>query len=444
MKKIFSKIKLTLYFTIILVVLFFLAISVNKPVLADCVDPVGAFGYTYLDLNNNGYQDTGENPINIGPVQINTAIWSVTTDASGNYVSPEWCQGMIQFINTVIPGSSGYFKTSPTNFRSGGAPRQGGGDQGGLVSFGVYNGSPTIPAPIGTGTPTCTLSNQPVIDLSWTVAPNTTSYQLFRNGGLKYSGALSTFRDGTNSSDLLASNTAYTYQIFAFNSNGSTSSEQFTVTSPTCTTTLNITQSGALSSPAPAGATFDKSGNQSTQGGINYFNPMNIQLVTSPSNPILAQYYVAFYDKTSGTLISDNINFLTLVQNRLKTSAGGDPKNGFLLAYVSSCPVTPPAGAVTPCSASTYYVYDPVAATPWATIPSLGKDVCIITGTCPNLPTNPLIYTASKKVLGDPDSDPKWIMTYYPQFNSKDMYTAVYIVDTSGIANLISNITPTP
>lgn len=167
--------------------------------------------------------------------------------------------------------------------------------------------------------------------------------------------------------------------------------------------------------------TVKMSGNQSNQGGSNWYNPMKITLnANQGSNPI-ANYYVAFYDKTIGQL-TNSPTFLSDIQSKLNSNS----KAGFLLRYGSG----------------KYYVWNPSIKN-WFDITGLtrGQRICGSAG----CDTQTYYTAAPGNSFGDP-ANPNlpnsWNILFDQNFGSKNMYTAGYVVDNNNLSNFKADINP--
>jgi hypothetical protein len=80
-----------------------------------------------------------------------------------------------------------------------------------------------------TATPECS-GGSPQVRLNWTASSGATSYDVYRNGSLYYSGLTGTQFLNT----LVTAGTTYTYYVKARNAYGSTDSNTVTVTAPSC------------------------------------------------------------------------------------------------------------------------------------------------------------------------------------------------------------------
>jgi pimeloyl-ACP methyl ester carboxylesterase len=80
-----------------------------------------------------------------------------------------------------------------------------------------------------TATPECS-GGSPQVRLNWTASSGATSYDVYRNGSLYYSGLTGTQFLNT----LVTAGTTYTYYVKAKNAYGSTDSNTVTVTAPSC------------------------------------------------------------------------------------------------------------------------------------------------------------------------------------------------------------------
>lgn len=462
-----------LIFTVSISLTYFLL----SQVLIKNIQAAGADNYdvvprVFVDQNNDGLYTVGiDTPISGEAVRWSrepksaTPVYNLITDADGLAQPLSNLVGISEndpsrVYHATIGGATQRIKTFGIR------PQEGGNQDilGETINFQGKDQIVTVhfmpqvpPGTLTVNTPTsgCVLSSQPYVDISWTfsqyVTPNgggnNNTYYIYRsptglagsfvNIGQKNDGT-STYRD----SGSLTPNTTYYYYVIAqngWNQRVSTNTPSLTTT---CTTSLNVAQSGTLSSPAPAGVSFGQSGNQSTQGGINYFNPMNIALQTTTSNPVVTEYYVAFYDKGNpvNPAYSNGSTFMSDVKGYLST----DTKRGFLIAFgkaVTGCPAPPStsASAYLPCmNADTHYVWD-ILNNRWQNIDvvpynTLGYTICGF--------TNCTGQTPYYLVFGNGFSG--WKLSFDQAFTSKDMHTAVFLRDSSAASNLISNITPTP
>jgi hypothetical protein len=80
-----------------------------------------------------------------------------------------------------------------------------------------------------TATPECS-GGSPQVRLNWTASSGATSYDVYRNGSLYYSGLTGTQFLNT----AVTAGTTYTYYVKARNAYGSTDSNTVTVTAPSC------------------------------------------------------------------------------------------------------------------------------------------------------------------------------------------------------------------
>lgn len=171
------------------------------------------------------------------------------------------------------------------------------------------------------------------------------------------------------------------------------------------------------------------SGNQTgSDSGVKWLNPINVTLNARRGNlnfPIY-QYYVAFYDKGSGSKLTTKSSFLSSVKTRLS-----NPANGFLLAYGNEFYITGGGSAFT----YKYYIWNK---TGWQNITSSSftvKDA-----------SNNNLFTATKIANGflSPNYYVTWKIDFDKNFGSKPMYTAVYVVDQLGQSDFNSSIIPNP
>lgn len=150
----------------------------------------------------------------------------------------------------------------------------------------------------------------------------------------------------------------------------------------------------------------------STAKGSNWYNPMNISLTATGGIGLTTQYYVAFYDKTSGQ-ITISSTFLPTLQARIKTN----PAVGFLLRY--------DAGS------QKYYVWD------WS---AAGGTGCTTNGCFVDITTFGTrgypIYNSARGVLywaypkqSSQTIASSWRVKIMAAFGSKSMYTPGYVVN---------------
>jgi hypothetical protein len=115
-----------------------------------------------------------------------------------------------------------------------------------LSSVGSAPGTFTL-----TLTPQCDGTTSEII-LNWTSSSGATSYDVYRNGALYYSGLTGT--TFTNKGANVTSGTSYSYYVQAKNSSGSTNSNTQSATAPNCSTTCTYSLSSySVSVPSTSG-----------------------------------------------------------------------------------------------------------------------------------------------------------------------------------------------
>lgn len=109
------------------------------------------------------------------------------------------------------------------------------------------------------------------IRLNWTSSSNTTSYDVYRNGSLYYSGVTGTQFINTS----VTAGTSYSYYVQAKNSNGSTNSSSVSATASNCSVTIPATPTntspGDTTSPGPTTSSATVSLSWSSSSGATYY-----------------------------------------------------------------------------------------------------------------------------------------------------------------------------
>lgn len=206
-------------------------------------------------------------PANVTAGQGFQVAW--TTTGSPTHVNVHWnptdplapgcCLGPGDTTDssTVSPTPSPTTLTAPTK-HPGGTPitspttvryvvhvsNSAGSGSSAIVSV-TLNPAPTPPGPFTlTATPQCS-GTEPQIALSWTPSAGATSYDVYRNGTLYFSGLTGT----TFLNTLVTAGTTYTYFIRARNSAGTRDSNTVTATAPSCGSVFDysLSNSGDIS-----------------------------------------------------------------------------------------------------------------------------------------------------------------------------------------------------
>ena len=173
---------------------------------------------------------------------------------------------------------------------------------------------------------------------------------------------------------------------------------------------LTITNSGGNASASKT------SGLNTDQLGIGYYNPMTITLIATAGNNAdgttpTTDYYVAFYNKSSG-IISSPTQFLETIKTRLN-----DLNKGFLLKYDNS---------------GKYWVW---ARNRWQDITSFrfggGFSLCNLDNIPQGCNDSNILYRVYPSLESKPN---EWRVLLDKNFGSKDMYTTVYILDKNSLS----------
>lgn len=209
------------------------------------------------------------------------------------------------------------------------------------------------------------------------------------------------------------------------------------LTSPTPTPRSPSISNLQIGNVRPTGtSTYRIAGNQSGQGGANWYNPMNIT-VTATKGTLwngtefsLNATYVALYDK-SLTQVTNKATLVSTVQGYIKVANNAaNAKKGLLLAYGSNI-VSGQSG---------HFVWDPTLNSGnggWFNIPVNGSRIV-----CESRYANNQCIPATILYIVWPNGNFSWQVGFDRNFGSKNLYTAVYVKDSNDKDAFNADITP--
>ena len=171
---------------------------------------------------------------------------------------------------------------------------------------------------------------------------------------------------------------------------------------------LSITNAGTPSQ-------YRVSGNQSTQAGSNWYNPITITLNATAGSGTISKSYVAFYDQSAGQLTSIIDSATGNPTDALRNFLAGDYKRGFVLRSDE---------------AGSNFVWNP-RTNAWLSLPVEGARIC-----------GPSGCASQEYFQAFPNTARSWKIRFDKNFGSKNMYTAAYMVNSNNQTIFSANLSP--
>lgn len=197
---------------------------------------------------------------------------------------------------------------------------------------------------------------------------------------------------------------------------------------PTSSGPVIESSEGKQQNPSSFTGGYGISGKEVTQGGAGWFNPVTFVVKARPSvssGPPIKNYFLGLYDKATPIITNANDFASESTSLELQRRISSTPTTGFLLRYDTN-------GTANNLLDDKHFVWEPCSGR-WTDITGLATyyPVKNCSGTT--------LYEARPVVPETPDSA-SWTVVFKDQFQSKIMYTGVYVKDTANQSAYESNM----